>query len=61
MEDGKFFEFIYFSSFTILVNLPDQLVTDMSEPVLKVDLFGNGSMKIVIFLHKVEERRSYNY
>ena len=28
-------EFIYFSSFMILVNFPDQLVTDMSEPVLK--------------------------
>ena len=25
-------EFIYFSSFMILVNFPDQLVTDMSEP-----------------------------
>ena len=35
MEDGKFLEFIYFSSFTISVNLPDHLVTDMSEPVLK--------------------------
>ena len=28
-------EFIYFSSFTISMSLPDQLVTDMSEPVLK--------------------------
>ena len=35
MDDGKFMEFIYFSSFMILVNFPDQLVTDMSEPVLK--------------------------
>ena len=26
-------EFIYFSSFTISVNFPDQLVTDMSEQV----------------------------
>ena len=31
----KFMEFIYFISFSISVNLPDQLVTDMSEPVLK--------------------------
>ena len=35
MDDGKFMEFIYFSSFVISVNFPDQLVTDMSEPVLK--------------------------
>ena len=35
MEFGDFLEFIYFSSFTLLVNFPDQLVTDMSEPVLK--------------------------
>ena len=28
-------DFIYFSLFTLLVNFPDQLVTDMSEPVLK--------------------------
>ena len=35
MEDGKFLEFIYFSSFMVLVNFPDQLVTDMSELVLK--------------------------
>ena len=35
MEDGKFLEFIYFGLFTISVNLPDQLVTDMSELVLK--------------------------
>ena len=50
-------EFIYFNSFTLSVNFADQLVTDMSEPVLK-DLApsGNGSMMIVIFLHKVECR-----
>ena len=35
MEDEKFLEFIHFSSFMISVNFPDQLVTDMSEPVLK--------------------------
>ena len=35
MEFGKFLEFIYFSSFTLSENFPDQLVTDMSEPVLK--------------------------
>ena len=35
MEFGKFMDFIYFNSFTLLVNFPDQLVTDMSEPVLK--------------------------
>ena len=35
MEDGKFPEFIYLSSFMISVNFPDQLVIDMSEPVLK--------------------------
>ena len=35
MEDEKFLEFIYFSSFMILVNFPNQMVTDMSEPVLK--------------------------
>ena len=28
-------DFIYFSSFTVLVNFLDQLGTDMSEPVLK--------------------------
>ena len=28
-------ELIYFSSFTISVNFPDQLVTDMSKLVLK--------------------------
>ena len=50
-------EFIYFSSFTISVNFSDQLVTDMNEPVLKSQaLSRNGSMMIVIFLHKVEER-----
>ena len=31
----KFLEFIYFSYFTISVNFPDKLVTDMSESVLK--------------------------
>ena len=35
MEDEKFLEFIFLSSFIILVNFPNQLVTDMSEPVLK--------------------------
>ena len=35
MEDGKFLEFIYFSSFMISVNFLNQLVTNMSEPVLK--------------------------
>ena len=35
MEFGKFLDFIYFSSFTLSVNFPDQLVTYMSEPVLK--------------------------
>ena len=35
MEFGKFMKFIYFSLFTLLVNFPDQFVTDMSEPVLK--------------------------
>ena len=35
MEFGKFLDYIYFSSFTILVNFPDHLVTEMSEPVLK--------------------------
>ena len=35
MQDGRFLEFIYFSSFMISVNFPNQLVTDMSEPVLK--------------------------
>ena len=35
MEFGKFMDFIYLSSFTLSVNFPDQLVTDMSEPVLK--------------------------
>ena len=32
---GKFMDFIYFSSFTLSVNFLDQLVIDMSEPVLK--------------------------
>ena len=35
MEDGRFPKFIYFSSFMISVNFPNQLVTDMSEPILK--------------------------
>ena len=35
MEFGKFMDLIYFSSFTLSVNFPDQLVTDMSEPILK--------------------------
>ena len=35
IEFGKFLEFIYFSSFTLLVNFPDQLVSYMSELVLK--------------------------
>ena len=36
MESGKCMDFIYFSLFTILVNFLDQLVTDMSELVLKI-------------------------
>ena len=53
-------KFIYFSLFTIRVNFPYQLVTDMCEPVLK-DLAPsrNGLMVIIIFLHKVEERLSW--
>ena len=35
MEFQKFLDFIYFNLFTLSVNFPDQLVTDMSEPVLK--------------------------
>ena len=35
MEFGKFIEFIYLNSFTILVNFLDQIVNNMSEPVLK--------------------------
>ena len=59
MEFEKFMDFIYLSSFTLSVNFLDTLVTDMSEPVLKGwALSGNGSMMIVIFLHKVEERLS---
>ena len=59
MEFGKFLEFIYFSSFPILVNFPDLLVTAMSEPVLKgLAPSGNGSMMIVLFLQNVEERLS---
>ena len=52
-------DFIYFSSFTLSVNFPDQLVIDMSEPVLKgCAPSGNESMMIVIFLDEVEERLS---
>ena len=59
MEFEKILDFIYFSSFTLLVNFPDQLVTDMSEPFFKsLAPFGNGSISIVIFLHKVEKRHS---
>ena len=35
MDAGRFMEFIYFSLFMISVNFPDQLVIDMSKPVLK--------------------------
>ena len=35
MNDVKFLEFISFSLFMISVNFSDQLVIDMSEPVLK--------------------------
>ena len=28
-------DFIYLSAFTLSMNFPDKLVTDMSEPVLK--------------------------
>ena len=35
MEFGKMLDLIYFNSFTHSVNFPDQLVTNMSEPVLK--------------------------
>ena len=45
MDDRKSLKFIYLSSFMISVNFSDQLVTDMSEPVLI----------LVIFLHNVEE------
>ena len=31
----KILEYIYFNSFTILVNFPYQLVTNMCEPVLE--------------------------
>ena len=59
MEFGKFLDFIFFSSFTLSVNFPNQLVTDMSEPVMKgLAPTRNGSMMIVIFMHKVEERLS---
>ena len=39
----------------ISVNFTDQLVIDIRKPVLKIELTGNGSLMIVIFLHKVEE------
>ena len=55
MDAGRFLEFIYFSSFMISVNFPDQLVTDMSKPFLKSELIGNGSLMIIILLHKEEE------
>ena len=35
MDDEKFLEFIYFSSFMISLNFPNQLVTDLSESVLE--------------------------
>ena len=35
MEFEDFMEFIYFSSFAILVNIPYQLVTVNCNPVLK--------------------------
>ena len=61
MEFGKFLNFIYLSSFTLSADFPYQLVTDMSEPVLKSRVpSGNGSMMMVIFLHKMEECFSYN-
>ena len=59
MEFEKFMDFIYFSSFTLSVSFLDQLVTEISEPVLKgCTPSRNGSVIIVIFLHKVEERLS---
>ena len=59
MEFGKVLDFIHLSSFTLSVNFPDQFVTDMSEPVLKSRAPSrNGSMMIVIFLQKMEERFS---
>ena len=54
MDAGRFLEFIYLSLFMISVNFPDQLVTDMSKPILRVELTGNGSLMIVILLHKEE-------
>ena len=54
MDAGRFLEFIYLSLFMISVNFPDQLVTDMSKPILRVKLTGNGSLMIVILLHKEE-------
>ena len=35
MEFGKFLDFIYFGLFTLSINFPDQLVTNMSESILK--------------------------
>ena len=59
MDVGKFLEFIYFNSFTISVNFPDRLVTNISESVLEDSApFKNGSMVIVIFMHKLEEHHS---
>ena len=59
MEFGNFLDLIYLSSFTLSVNFPDQLITDMSEPVLKSRAPSeNGSMMMVIFLHKMEEHFS---
>ena len=59
MDNGKFMEFIYFRSFKISVNFTDQLVTDLSEPVLKsLALSWNGSMMIVIFRYTMEERNN---
>ena len=38
MEFEIFMEFIYFNSLAILVNFPDQLVTIICNPVLKIEL-----------------------
>ena len=54
MDVGRFLEFIYLSLLIISVNFPDQLVTDISKPVLEDELTGNGSLMIVILLHKEE-------
>ena len=43
-------EFIYFSSLTISVNFPDQLVIVICNPVLKgLAPSGNGLMLIIVF------------